>query len=142
DGAHNPPAAEALRRELSHRDGIAPRRWLLGIQRHKEAQVMLPSLLAPGDLALITPIPGHCSWSVAELAAACPVLAAQLEAVEDLQTGLAALIRPLAPGLLDPADPTDPAGSPVPRGEPPLPVVAGSLHLLGAVLPLLDAELS
>ena len=40
DGAHNPPAAAALRRELDRLDGglegARPRRWLLGIQRHKE----------------------------------------------------------------------------------------------------------
>ena len=36
DGAHNPPAAEGLRRELNQRAPGQPRHWLLGIQRHKD----------------------------------------------------------------------------------------------------------
>ncbi len=120
DGAHNPPAAAALRRELDRLDGGVeagrPRRWLLGIQRHKEGAVMLEQLLRPGDRAAVVAVPDHASWSRQELAAACPALAHQLEEAGTLEAGLDSL---LAPG--------------------PLPLVAGSLFLLGAVLPLLDA---
>lgn len=120
DGAHNPPAAAALRRELDQLDGGLqggwPRRWLLGIQRHKEGAVMLKLLLRPGDRATVVAVPDHASWSRQELAAACPGLADQLEEAAGLEAGLDSL---LAPG--------------------PLPLVAGSLFLLGAVLPLLDA---
>nr|WP_286194332.1 Mur ligase family protein [Synechococcus sp. CCY 0621] len=120
DGAHNPPAAAALRRELDQLDGGMeagrPRRWLLGIQRHKEGAVMLELLLRPGDRAVVVAVPEHASWSRQELAAACPDLAHQLEEAGSLEAGLDSL---LAPG--------------------PLPLVAGSLFLLGAVLPLLDA---
>ncbi len=120
DGAHNPPAAAALRRELDRLDaGLAggrPRRWLLGIQRHKEGAVMLEQLLGPGDRAVVVAVPEHASWSRQELAAACPGLADQLEEAASLEAGLDSL---LAPG--------------------PLPLVAGSLFLLGAVLALLDA---
>ncbi len=119
DGAHNPPAAVALRREL---DAMAPvgqppesRRWLIGIQRHKEGPALLEALLLPQDQVAIVPIAGHPSWSAAELAAALPHRADQLQAVASPQVGLAWLS---APG--------------------PLPVVSGSLLLLGAVLPLLD----
>jgi dihydrofolate synthase/folylpolyglutamate synthase len=118
DGAHNPPAAAALRRELDRLDGGRPggrpRRWLLGIQRHKEGAVMLEQLLRPGDRAAVVAVPEHASWTRQELAAACPGLADQLEESGDLVAGLDSL---LAPG--------------------PLPLVAGSLFLLGAVLPLL-----
>jgi len=129
DGAHNPPAAVALRQELdqmasnsnsnSSKGAPGRRRWLLGIQRHKQAPEMLASLLGPADQAWIMAIPGHPSWGAAELAAAMPALAGQLSPVQSLAEGLAQLMapegRPLAP-----------------------PLVAGSLYLLGALQPLLD----
>ena len=126
DGAHNPPAAAALRRELDRLDGGleagGPRRWLLGIQRHKQGAQLLENLLQNGDRAAIVPIPNHLSWSVAELAATHPALAHQLEAIENPSAGLdwLTMAGPLNPG--------------------PLPVVAGSLHLLGSVIPLLDTD--
>ena len=116
DGAHNPPAAEALRRELDRLDGGLPRRWLLGIQRHKEGPAMLEHLLRPGDRASIVAVPEHASWSRRELAGACPARAHQLQEAGGLSAALEEL---RAPG--------------------PLPVVAGSLFLLGAAIPLLDA---
>jgi dihydrofolate synthase/folylpolyglutamate synthase len=123
DGAHNPPAAEVLRRELDLlRAGR--RDWLIGIQRHKDGPGLLQQLLRPGDRALVVPIPDHLAWSRDELASACPALAGQLESVGDPQAGLLQLIA-----ARDPAE--RPAAGP--------PVVAGSLHLLGAVIPLLDA---
>jgi dihydrofolate synthase/folylpolyglutamate synthase len=122
DGAHNPPAAAALRAELDRRSA-GGRRWLLGIQRHKQGVEMLEQLLRPGDRAAIVPIPEHTCWSAAELAEACPQLAGQLMAVAALEAGLAWLIE---------------AAGPETAGQEP--VVAGSLHLLGAVLPLLDPQ--
>ena len=116
DGAHNPPAAASLRRELDRLDGDRPRRWLLGIQRHKEGAVMLEQLLRPGDRAAVVAVPEHASWTLEELAAACPGKADQLEPAGSLAAGLDSLL---------------PGG--------PLPVVAGSLFLLGAVLPLFDS---
>jgi dihydrofolate synthase/folylpolyglutamate synthase len=112
DGAHNPPAALALRQELDPRQG---RRWLLGIQRHKQAPELLDALLAPGDQLAVVAIPDHASWSAADLLAERPALAGRIEASADLEAGLAWLTA---------------AG--------PLPVLSGSLHLLGAVIPLLD----
>jgi dihydrofolate synthase/folylpolyglutamate synthase len=121
DGAHNPPAAAALRRELdvmaSAGERRQPRRWLIGIQSHKEGAALLEHLLLPGDQAAIVALPGHASWSATALAEAVPHRAAQLHAVATPLEGLAWLA---APG--------------------PLPVVTGSLLLLGAVLPLLGAE--
>ncbi len=126
DGAHNPPAALNLRRELSSRDGLAPRSWLLGIQRHKEAGPMLRAMLLPGDEAFITPIVGHASWDQEALAEACPELASQLHAVMNPAAGLERLHSR-----------DTKADSEAPQ---PLPVIAGSLYLLGDVLRLLAAE--
>ncbi|MFM7265307.1 MAG: bifunctional folylpolyglutamate synthase/dihydrofolate synthase [Cyanobium sp.] len=127
DGAHNPPAAAALRCELDLLDPPpAPRRWLLGIQAHKEGAAMVASLLRPGDRAVVVPIPDHASWSAAALAQACPACAGSLQAAPSPAEGLAWLMAPDGPG--------DPPACPGP-----LPVVAGSLYLIGALLPQLDA---
>ncbi|MFN5221617.1 MAG: bifunctional folylpolyglutamate synthase/dihydrofolate synthase, partial [Cyanobacteriota bacterium] len=96
-------------------DGGGGRRWLLGIQRHKDGPAVVNHLLRPGDQAAIVAIAGHASWSVEELTSALPDGAGQLMAVASVTEGLAWL---------------KPAGL--------LPVVAGSLYLLGQVLPLLD----
>lgn len=121
DGAHNPPAAAALAQELealAHPPGQG-RRWLLGIQRHKEAPAMLAALLRPGDRARIVTIPDHRCWDALSLAQARPELASCLE---QGGTTLEQDLDWLCAGA----------------GE--LPVVAGSLHLLGHCLPLLDRE--
>jgi dihydrofolate synthase/folylpolyglutamate synthase len=141
DGAHNPPAASALRQELDQGErapwGAGGRRWLLGIQRHKQGAAMVRDLLAPGDQAAITPLPEHASWSAADLVAACPALASQLRPVADPAEGLAWLHQRAAsePGAGELV--SQGAGG---RSEPAmaLPVVAGSLYLLGALIPLLD----
>jgi dihydrofolate synthase/folylpolyglutamate synthase len=115
DGAHNPPAAAALRAELDahpNRHGLAPgpRHWVLGMLANKQGAEVLRALLAPGDRAWIVPVPGHASWSAAGLAAACPELAQQLEAAPELAAGLTAATGPERV------------------------VVAGSLYLLGQLL--------
>ncbi|MFN9385917.1 MAG: bifunctional folylpolyglutamate synthase/dihydrofolate synthase, partial [Cyanobacteriota bacterium] len=142
DGAHNPPGAQALRDELDrlqaeaeaglgicHGSGgdsaggsgsgsdLGPRRWLLGMQITKDAPQLLDALLRPGDQVALVPVPDLPSWSRAELVAARPLLAPQLSEVASPCEGLEWLVA--SPG--------------------PLPVVAGSLHLLGAVIPHLDA---
>ena len=97
--------------------GSGPRRWLLGMQRTKEAPLLLDALLHPGDQVALVPVPDLPSWSRAELVAARPRLAPQIREVANPLQGLDWLV-----------------GSPGP-----LPVVAGSLYLLGAVIPHLDA---
>ena len=141
DGAHNPPAASALRQELDQGDrapwGAGGRRWLLGIQRHKQGAAMVRALLAPGDQAAITPLPEHASWSAADLVAACPALACQLRPVADPVEGLAWLHHRAGsePGAGELASPGAGGRSVTATA---LPVVAGSLYLLGALIPLLD----
>ena len=84
---------------------------------------MLRALLGPEDRALIVPIPDHRAWSLDALAAACPDLAGQLASLPDLEAGLQQLIT---------------SGASDTRLGREVPVVAGSLYLLGAVIPLLD----
>lgn len=120
DGAHNPPAAAALRQEIDRldpQDGPHPRgrRWLVGIQRHKEGAAMLRHLLRPGDQAAIVPIPHHASWTAAELSEVLPSQEFRLIDLADLLDGLQWMAV-----------------------EGPLPVVTGSLHLIGGILPQLD----
>jgi len=117
DGAHNPPAAEALRRELDQRpDGHGlRRRWLIGMQRHKDAPALLQSLLRAGDEVRVVALPAeHSSWSAAELEAASGF---SLDAGgQELTEQLRWLIQ-----------------------SPALPVACGSLYLVAELLPLLQA---
>ncbi|MFO7629123.1 MAG: bifunctional folylpolyglutamate synthase/dihydrofolate synthase [Prochlorococcaceae cyanobacterium] len=118
DGAHNPPAAEALRRELDahpQRHGLSggPRHWLLGMLASKQGPEILEALLAEGDQAWIVPVPAHASWSRAQLVAARPELAGQLLEAADLEQAVALAQRANASKRL---------------------VVAGSLYLIGALL--------
>lgn len=122
DGAHNPPAAEALRQELDQAAPGAARRWLIGIQRHKDAPAMLPLLLRPEDAAAVVALPGHASWTAGELRQACADLGCQLREIASPQAGLDWLV----------ASPEADAAA--------MPVVAGSLLLVAAVLPLLEPE--
>jgi len=120
DGAHNPPAAHALRRELDHAagPGAAPaaRHWLIGIQRHKQAPELLQALLRPGDAVRVAALPEHTSWSAGELAAALGSDAVAISAADgDAAADLAWLVR-----------------------SPAVPVACGSLYLVAALLPLLD----
>jgi dihydrofolate synthase/folylpolyglutamate synthase len=127
DGAHNPPAAAALRAELDRfpvapggqaAGGIDPacgRRWLIGIQRHKDGPGVVEHLVGPKDRAAIVPLAGHAGWRAAGLIETRPGLAPRLRDFGGAAEALAWLTEP-----------------------GPLPVVAGSLHLLGELLPLLD----
>jgi dihydrofolate synthase/folylpolyglutamate synthase len=116
DGAHNPPAAEALRRELDQRTHEEPlaRRWLIGIQRHKDAPSLLRTLLREGDAVRVVALPQeHSSWSAGDLEAATGF---------QLETGAPELASNLA-WLVD---------------SPALPVACGSLYLVAELLPLLQ----
>ena len=124
DGAHNPPAAQALRAELdAHpaRHGLAPgpRHWVIGMLANKQGPEVLTALLAPGDRAWIVPVPGHTNWDLEALAQACPALAPQLHDAACVEDAL----------LLAAAASAGPV------------VVAGSLYLLGHLLALMqDSE--
>jgi dihydrofolate synthase/folylpolyglutamate synthase len=125
DGAHNVPAARALRAELDHRAGPelgAGRPWcfVVGILANKQGPELLEALLAPGDRAWLVPVPGHRCWSCPELQAASPQLGVQLEAAVDLPAALSAASA---------------------ASTPPHPVVvAGSLYLLGYLRSIGEGE--
>lgn len=120
DGAHNPPAAAALRAELdAHpaRHGLSPgpRHWVIGMLANKQAPDILQALLGPGDRAWIVPVPGHASWSRDQLAAALhdqPLLASALHQARDLPQALRAARLPQQQRL----------------------IVAGSLYLIAHLL--------
>ena len=113
DGAHNPAAAEQLARERldwpGQELGVT---WLLAIQAHKQARAMLKALLQPLDQAWIIPVPGHRSWDVNALLQINPDWHSQLHQGEDADS---ALMQIEAQG----------------GWSDPIPVVAGSLYLLG-----------
>jgi dihydrofolate synthase/folylpolyglutamate synthase len=121
DGAHNLPAALALRSELDthpERHGLAagPRHWVLGMLANKQGPAIVEALLAPDDRAWIVPVPGHASWSTASLTSSLaahtgrgPALAEQLATAPDLSSALAAAAAPQL-------------------------IVAGSLYLVGHLL--------
>ena len=116
DGAHNLPAALALRAELDahpERHGLAsgPRYWLLGMLANKQGPEIAAALLAPGDRAWIVPVPGHACWSLEALTAANHRLASQLHSAPSLEAGLT--LAGTCSGRI---------------------VVAGSLYLLGQLL--------
>ena len=118
DGAHNPPAATALRHELDQGNAAnagQPRRWLIGMQRHKDAPALLRTLLRAGDQVRVVRLPAeHSSWSAAELEEATGLPMQQGE--EELRQELAWLVD-----------------------SPVLPVACGSLYLVAELLPLLEA---
>ena len=113
DGAHNPPAAAQLamerRRWPGEEAGVC---WILAMQAHKQAPTMLKHLLQPHDRAWIVPVPDHRSWTRSQLAEHCPQWRNQLLQAD---SGEAALLEIQQDGAW-------------PR---PMPVVAGSLYLLG-----------
>lgn len=125
DGAHNPPAAEALRQERSHWPHAAQGlTWILAIQAHKQAPAMLQTLLEPQDQAWIVPVPGHHSWTKAMLLNANPAWSQQLfelpRTASD-EDGVQPVIRVL--------EHLERQGWPAAT-----PVIAGSLYLLGDLL--------
>ena len=112
DGAHNPPAAMQLAEERVHWTnasiGVV---WILAIQAHKDAAAMLQALLQPQDQAWIIPVPGHKSWCRAALLKELPDRGNQLQEADSLETVLNQL---------------NSDGWPTP-----MPIVAGSLYLIG-----------
>ena len=113
DGAHNPPAAAQLAQERlawpGQELGIC---WVLAIQAHKQATAMLQVLLQPLDQIWIVPVPEHPSWERSQLVQSNPSWRDRIHQCDDVDT---ALRRIQTSG---------------PWGQP-LPVIAGSLYLLG-----------
>ncbi len=68
DCAHNYPAAKALSNERSNWDneekGIY---WILGVQRQKDMNAILKTLLKKNDHLLLVPVPNQPSWQLKDL---------------------------------------------------------------------------
>ncbi len=133
DGAHNPAAAEVLRRYVDQ--GLAqadfsspylhssdspepispPVAWLMGMLTTKDHREVFEALLRPGDRLYLVPVPEHLSADPVDLAAiatsVCPALA-HCQPYADLHQGLTALAGDAAP----------------------LKVFCGSLYLIGHFL--------
>ena len=125
DGAHNPPAAEALALERQHwphqANGVT---WILGIQAHKQAPTMLKTLLKPQDQAWIVPVPGHRSWTRTQLLNENPGWTRQLHALPD-----SAPAHPKSEAVAEVLTLLEQRGWPTAA-----PVIAGSLYLIGHLL--------
>jgi dihydrofolate synthase/folylpolyglutamate synthase len=63
DGAHNRPAAEALRHFVEQTWGRESVIWVMGILEQKDAQGILQALLRGGDTFYGLPISGHAALS-------------------------------------------------------------------------------
>ncbi|CAK6700113.1 folylpolyglutamate synthase/dihydrofolate synthase family protein [Synechococcus sp. CBW1107] len=114
DGAHNLPAAEALRQELDQGEANERERcWVLGVLANKPAPAMVRALLAPSDRAWLVPVPEHPCWSLEALLAEAPALAGRLWASPSLAEALSAATASADGGVV---------------------VVAGSLYLMGALI--------
>ena len=116
DGAHNPPAAQQLALERQswqgQDNGVV---WILGIQAHKQAVKMLQLLLQPQDQAWIVPVPDHRSWTRDALVQAEPHWGDQLRDASSAEDALKRI--------------QETSGWPQP-----MPVLAGSLYLIGDLL--------
>jgi dihydrofolate synthase/folylpolyglutamate synthase len=113
DGAHNPPAAVQLAQERlawpGQELGIP---WILAIQAHKQATAMLQVLLQPQDQVWIVPVPDHPSWTRSQLVQSNPGWNDRIHPCDDVETALEDIFKTSS-------------------WTQPLPVIAGSLYLLG-----------
>ncbi len=68
DCAHNYPAAKALSNERSNweneKEGIY---WILGVQKQKDMDAILKTLLKKNDHLLLVPVPNQPSWQLKDL---------------------------------------------------------------------------
>ncbi|MBE9155937.1 bifunctional folylpolyglutamate synthase/dihydrofolate synthase [Nodosilinea sp. LEGE 06152] len=101
DGAHNPAAAEVLRRYVDSWWASQPAQpegtqWLMGMLATKDHRDIFAALLRPGDTLHLVPVPGHETAAPEDLAAiarsVCPNLA-RCEIHNSLNDGLTALGR-------------------------------------------------
>ncbi len=117
DGAHNLPAAQALRRYLDeHQPG--PLTWYIGILSTKDVSGILSTLLRPGDRLFTLPIASHSGMDPEQLAQLAQTLQPHLSSVEALSD-----LSAFQAQLLKPKGSTDPPA-----------VLCGSLYLLGQVM--------
>lgn len=115
DGAHNPAGAMYLRQ---YADSLSrPILWILGMLGNKDHQLILQTLLRPGDAVYLVPVPGHLTALPQELADLAKSLCPQLTQVQTFRDLLVALETALAQ-------------------DDYVPILGGSLYLIGHFLEL------
>tara|TARA_Y100001968_G_scaffold329896_1_gene380320 strand:- start:2871 stop:4022 length:1152 start_codon:yes stop_codon:yes gene_type:complete len=116
DCAHNPHAARELSQErLNWQKEDEGLQWIIGIQKHKDAPRILQYLVKPKDKVWIIPVPEHSSWTQKELAESCQSLARQLNHASDIQEVLSKIFSSK-------------------KSHFPIPVVTGSIYLIGSLI--------
>ena len=119
DGGHNPAAARALAECLTpEMVGGRPVQMVAGMLAPKDAQGFFKAFTGRVAGMVAVPIPGHAHHAPAALADAAASCGIRASAA----SGLLAALRAIA-GAIDPA-------------QPPLVLIAGSLHLAGQALAL------
>jgi dihydrofolate synthase/folylpolyglutamate synthase len=114
DGAHNPAAAQMLRRYVDswlqnhahpqattlhalqgqNMPSEVPVAWLMGMLSTKDHQDVFEALLRPGDTLYLVPVPGHLSAEPGKLASLAKTVCPELSLCEvhkDLRQGLQAM---------------------------------------------------
>ena len=119
DGGHNPAAGRALAESLSAElTGGRPVAMVVGMLAPKDAEGFLKAFVGRAASVETVPVPGHAHHDPARLAAD----AAGVGLLAHAATGLVAALKAIA-AKADPA-------------QPPLVLIAGSLHLAGHALAL------
>lgn len=122
DGAHNPAAAKVLRQYLDQQPQSI--HWLMGMLSTKDHSDILEALLRPGDRLTLVPVLEHSTAAPQELAElalkVCPGLVA-CNTAPSLSESLQRLIQEK-------------------RSSASLPVLCGSLYLVGEFLSLRTAQ--
>ncbi len=111
DGAHNPQAAQVLRHYVDEQN-FQPVHWIIGLLQTKDASAILHHILRPGDGVSFVPIPGHRYHETAYL--------------QDLA-------QRICPGIRSQTA-TDPGHALAAITPPYIPIICGSLYLVGQVL--------
>ncbi len=110
DGAHNPASAAALRQYIDQ-IGKAPVQWVIGMLSTKDHADIFKALLRSQDSLLLVPVPGHSSADPSELALLAQEICPTLSTCQIYPNVVAALESAIE--------------------RPPLPVLCGSLYLIG-----------
>lgn len=137
DGAHNPPAAEALRAALDACFGAAPRQLILGFSLDKDIPAILPRLLAGATSVVATGARHPRAMPAAEVADAVATLGLPVTVAPDAESALDLALDRADAGAVVVATGSiflaaevrlawlRRAGLPLPPCDPPLPRPAG-----------------
>ena len=116
DGAHNPHAAIELSNERKNwegeKNGIY---WILAIQDNKDGPLMIKHLIKPNDICWILDVPDHQSWNREKILEANPKFSEQLFEAKDIESIFSTINKENF-------------------WPDPIPVIAGSLYIIGDIL--------